>query len=255
MSLKDKFEKIFTKSLFKSILEIISIFVCILFALLLFAIFICIVSNTLVIVPKERIGESIGLIISSVIATGGVVAGFYFNKKQTYKEIVTRERIKWLHKIQEDLSEYLKITSSEVVCGNNKILATKLYYQLIFNINHDKDVVALNLLKNYHKAVLGQSDKIKVYLDLKDEVKIELVLDKGKEDELIFKIRNKSELEKLEEIIKLEELEKINLGKENEKSEEKEELKKEVNLLRQEISKEFTKIFNQTWRDIKGEAF
>ncbi|WP_277221286.1 hypothetical protein [Peptoniphilus vaginalis] len=252
------------KSIFKFLVDIIFLILCFSLAFFLLAIFICIVSNTLVIVPEERIGESLGLIISSVIATIGVVAGFYFNKKQTYKEIVTRERIEWLHKMQEKLANYLEPTSStETTSDPNKkakasvednVTANRLYYELSFNINHHKDADALKALNNYHYARNGKADKIKVNLALMDEVKLELVLDKGEEDELLFIIKDKRELDKLKNLISSGKLEKIKIGKENENFDEGKEFEKELALLKKDLSEEFTKIFNETWGDIKREA-
>ena len=72
-------------------------------------------SNILQLISDDDMGEALGLIISAVITVTGVFVGFYFNKKQTYKEIVTRERIEWLHKMQEALAEFLSITSNTKV--------------------------------------------------------------------------------------------------------------------------------------------
>ncbi|MFR6151911.1 MAG: hypothetical protein ACLUJH_03610 [Peptoniphilus sp.] len=192
--------------------------------------------------------ESLGLVFSACITTMGVFTGFYFNKKQTYKEIVTRERIEWLHKMQKNLAEYLEPTpqTDSGNLGKDNKTANRLYYELIFNINHTKDKDALDALNKYHDLFHGQSDKIKVNLALKDDLKIGLVLDKGEEDEILLKIKNESERDKLKEIISSNELEKIKIGTENENSDEKEKKKK--------VAEEFTKIFNETWRDIKREA-
>ena len=224
MSLKDKFKKFFTKSLFKSILEIISIFVCILFALLLLAIFICIVSNTLVIVPQEKIGESIGLIISSVIATSGVVAGFYFNKKQTYKEIVTRERIEWLHKMQEALAEFLSITSNPKVTNrfkDNKDRARELYYLIIGNLNVKEDKEKKKKKEN-EKENENERDAVELlynYANLKG-LNVELNFVKDEDSE-----KNKDSNDT-----------------------------KSIDELRKEIISKYTEIFNETWNRIKNEA-
>ena len=225
MSLKDKFEKIFTKSLFKSILEIISIFVCILFALLLLAIFICIVSNTLVIVPQERIGESIGLIISSVIATGGVVAGFYFNKKQTYKEIVTRERIKWLHILQDNLSEYLKLTRQGRVEVENLENVSELFYKIIFAINHYKDKEALNAIRKYNDYLIFQGICYEKY-----------------QNPINKNIYSVSAVNKT-------------TSPGNEKKYDVEIMKlQHFDLLREDVESKFVEIFKRVWEDVKGEA-
>lgn len=239
--------------------SIIIFFVYFLLGILNFVSFIPLVS-----LSKFEIDKSTGIVFSACITSIGVFAGFYFNKKQTYKEIVTRERIEWLHKMQEKLAYYLEPTSSTVATSDSNeeakasvednVTANRLYYELSFNINHHKDADALKALNNYHYARNGKPDKIKVNLALKDEVKLELVLDKGEEDELLFKIKDKSELEKLKDLISPGELEKIKIGKENENLDEGKEFKKELALLKKDLSEEFTKIFNETWGDIKREA-
>lgn len=187
-------------------------------------------------------------ILPALIAVAGVYATVANNRRGTYKEIVTRERIKWLHKMQEKLVDYLEPTSqtdSDNSDKDNKT-ANRLYYKLIFNINHTKDEDALNALNNYHNVRYGKPGKIKVNLALTDEVKLELVLDKGEKDEILLKIKNESERKKLKDLILSDELEKIKISNGNENSVE-EEMKKKV-------AEEFTKIFNETWRDIKREA-
>lgn len=239
--------------------------------LTLFWFFNCIVLYDKIDVIRDKIVESYDVIFSTLITVSGVFAGFYFNKKQTYKEIVTRERIEWLHKMQEKLANYLEPTSATIAKSNSdgatsdpnekakasvedNVIANRLYYELSFNINHHKDADALKALNNYHYARKGKPDKIKVNLALKDEVKIELVLDKGEEDELLLKIKDERELKKLKDIISSDELEKIKIGKENENLDEGREFEKELALLKKDLSEEFTKIFNETWGDIKREA-
>lgn len=93
-----------------------------------------VILNTKDLIPRDKIAESYGLIFSALITVFGVFAGFVFNKRQTYKEIVTRERIEWLHKMQEALAEFLALTSenkSELKVKE----ARELYYLIISNLN------------------------------------------------------------------------------------------------------------------------
>lgn len=254
----------FGKKLFNFLEEKVFILFFIILIVLVLATFNSVILNTKDLIPRDKIAESYALIFSAIITVFGVFAGFYFNKKQTYKEIVTRERIEWLHKMQEKLAYYLEPTSStETTSDPNKkakasvednVTANRLYYELSFNINHHKDADALKALNNYHYARTGKPDKIKVNLALKDEVKLELVLDKGEEGELLFIIKDKRELDKLKKLISSGELEKIKIGKENENFDEEKEFEKELALLKKDLSEEFTKIFNETWGDIKREA-
>ena len=161
----------------------------------IFNILVCLILFFLLIKYEDLAFGSIGPVLAALITVDGVFAGFYFNKRQTYKEIVTRERIEWLHKIQEKLAFYLDLTTSnkeerEKLEEDYKNTVDKLYYEIIFNINHRKDKKALKALEKYHKE---------------------------------YEIRRKRELKK--------------------------------DKLKDNVIEEFVKIFNKTWRDIKGEAF
>ena len=129
---------------------------CILIGVLCFNL-LFIVILFLMTIHYKILGESlVGTVLAALIGVTGVFAGFYFNKRQTYKEIVTRERIEWLHKIQEKLAFYLDLTTSnkeerEKLEEDYKNTVDKLYYEIIFNINHRKDKKALKALEKYHK--------------------------------------------------------------------------------------------------------
>lgn len=223
---------------------------------------------------KALSSDLVAKVLSALIAVIGVFAGFFFNKKQTYKEIVTKERINWLHKMQENLSEYLKLTNSimkkdiekivnekekekaKLLIEEKKYKINKLYYEIIFNINHENDIVAYNTIKKYNSLVLGELEKIRVNLAIKEGVKLELVAVAGEEGELLFKIKDKSERNKIKDLIVDGQLENILIAedKDEDKNKDEKELPKEIFLLRKEVSEEFTKIFNETWNRIKEEA-
>ena len=225
---------------------------------------------------KALSSDLVAKVFSALIAVAGVCVGYIFNKKQTYKEIVTKERINWLHKMQENLSEYLKLTKSiqkkdiekivnekkkakaKLLIKEKKDKINKLYYEIIFNINHENDIVAYNTIKKYNSLVLGELEKIRVNLAIKEGVKLELVAVAGEEGELLLKIKDESERKKLIDLIKNEELENILTAEDKDKNKNKDidekELPKEISLLRKEVSEEFTKIFNETWNRIKEEA-
>lgn len=228
--------------------------------------------SILIILYKTHSFDSLAKVLSSLIAVIGVFAGFFFNKRQTYKEIVTKERIEWLHKMQENLSEYLKLTNSimekdiekivnekkkaKLLIEEKKDKIKKLYYEIIFNINHKNDKDAYNAIKNYNSLVLGELEKIRVNLAIKEGVKLELVAVAGEEGELLFKIKDESERNKIEDLIVDGQLENILIAedKDEDKNKDEKELPKEISLLREEVSEEFTKIFNETWNRIKREA-
>ena len=245
-------------------------------ASLLLSIFICIISNSLILIPGEKIGESIALIISSIIAVIGVFAGFFFNKKQTYKEIVTKERIEWLHKMQEALAKFLALTSKDTLDENDKKTARKLYYLIISNLNVEKadgkenDRKAVESLYTY-----ARSKELEVELNFDREIKSNKKTDSNcteshdeKENEIEKSKSNKktdsncigSHDEKENEIEKLKK-DKENLENKIKILENKIKIlenNKDTDLLaglrRKEIISEYTIIFNETWNRIKEEA-
>ena len=207
-------------------------------------------SNILQLIPDNKIGESLGLIISALITVTGVFVGFYFNKKQTYKEIVTRERIEWLHKTQEALAEFLAITSrNDLLNGDNDKLdrARELYYLIISNLNVKEDKDEKN--KNERDAV----ELLYKYVNSKGlDVQLNFVKDEDSEekkdsndtksiDEL------KEENEDLKDQIKTLEDKIKNLRK-------TEEVDPLAGHKRKEIISQYTEIFNGTWNRIKNEA-
>lgn len=233
---------------------------CTLKKFVIFNILILIFLLILIILYKEIIFDLVAKVLSSLIAVAGVFAGFYYNKREKYKEIVTKERIDWLHKMQENLSEYLVLTSSGNAKNIDKDKVTELYYKIIFSINHEKDEEALAAIKNYHRLVLGEPEKITLNLALTQDKKIELLAVPGGEDELLFKIKDKSERDKLKGLIEDEKLKDILIGevkfknKNKGKDKKEKDRSKEISLLRDEVSEEFTEIFKKVWEDLKEEA-
>lgn len=186
-------------------------------------------------------------VIPALVASIGVFEGFKYNRRQAYKEIVTRERINWLHKMQENLALYLELTSYHDKKGKksgqekpDKVQSIedkdykspeRLYHEILFNINHNKDAKAKIALENYHRAYKenwegcqgGQADQ---------DIYIELELCNEEEDKKTFIIKDTEDLSK-------------KIRKNTPKCKEE---------LRKEVEKEFTNIFKKVWKDIKEEA-
>ena len=186
-------------------------------------------------------------VIPALVASIGVFEGFTYNRRQAYKEIVTRERISWLHKMQENLALYLELTSSsdQKGKGSGKKISSqgisdkdegdkspeRLYHEILFNINHNKDVKAKTALENYHRAYKenwkgcqgGQADQ---------EIDIELKAINEDADKKTFIIKDTEELSK-------------KIRENSPKCKED---------LRKEVEEEFTNIFKNVWKDIKEEA-
>lgn len=159
--------------------------------------------------------SNLKVILPALVAAAGVFEGFNINRKKSFKEIVTKERIKWLHRLQNNLSEYLKLTRKGKAEDKDKV--TKLYYKIIFNINHEEDKKALAAIKIYNEYIFRR--------ELEKNIKIR----KG--------------------IIELEsqdthEVKKFTYYK----------YKKNFGKLRSKVEKSFAKIFKEVWEDIKEEA-
>ena len=165
---------------------------------------------------KSLSGNLVGTVLAALITVFGVFVGFYFNKKQTYKEIVTRERIEWLHKMQEALAEFLAITSNSKVKNvlkDKKDKARELYYLIISNLNVKKDKDKKN--KNERDAV---------------ELLYKYAISRGLDVELNFNRNLDSDEDKDSNVTK------------------------SIDELRKEIISKYTEIFNETWNRIKDEA-
>ena len=207
-----------------------------------------------------ELARGVGILLSSIITVSGVYAGFHFNKRQTYKEIVTKERIEWLHKMQDNLSEYLLLTKPNYLMYLDRDRINKLYYEIIFNINHEEDKKALDAIKTYNRLVLGELDKITLSLALTKDIKLELLAIPGDEDELLLKLKDKSERDKLKDLIEEDKQKNILIAngkvknKNKDKDKKEKELTKEISLLREEVSEEFTEIFKEVWTRVKEEA-
>lgn len=159
--------------------------------------------------------SNLKIILPALVAGAGVFEGLNINRKKSFKEIVTKERINWLHRLQNNLSEYLKLTREGKARDEDKV--TKLYYKIIFAINHEEDKKALDAIKNYNDYIFG------------------------KELEKNIKIKKK--------IIELEsqdthEVKKFTYYK----------YKKNFGKLRSKVEKSFAKIFKEVWEEIKKEA-
>lgn len=185
------------------------------------------------ILEKEFI-RRLETILPPLIAVAGVYATVDNNRKGTYKEIVTRGRIEWIHDLRDSLAELMEIMEAYEVSGEEIDQATykkdmrrvkQLYFRIISSLNVDgkKDKELIHI-----RAILSLNN----YLE---DRKLELPLN--------FKINALSFVHYDEEKKELEDcrkLKKFRTYKLNGSSE-------EVMIL-------FTKIYKDTWEDVKGEA-
>ena len=162
-------------------------------------------------------------ILPALVAAAGVFEGFNINRKKSFKEIVTKERIKWLHRLQNNLSEYLKLTRNGKINIEDKDKVTELYYKIIFNINHEDDKddkddkEALDAIKNYNEYIFSK------------ELDKDIIIKDG-----IIEI----------ESIGTNELNKYTYY----------EYIKNYENLRSKVETSFTKLFKDVWEKIKNEA-
>lgn len=171
---------------------------------------------------NAELAQGVGILLSSIIAVLGVFAGFFFNKKQTYKEIVTKERTLWLNKLKDNVSQLIAILDvydGPLNKSKYKMRAKDLFYNIITNLNVNYDRNSNNSGK---EVELNKEAIIYLYLYAKK---------KGLEVELNFE--DKEKIKKCEE-----ELNKVKFSK----AERKFALEK------------FTIIYKTVWKDIKGEA-
>ena len=209
----------------------------------------------LIITYKAYSADGIGSIVAASIAVLGVYYTAMENKKKTYNEIVTRERIEWLHKMQEALAEFLSITSNHKVTNrfkDNKDRARELYYLIISNLNVKKedgkenDREAVESLYNYTISK-GLDVELNFDRNVDGEEKKDYNVTKSIDDSEKEIDDLKDTIKTLEDTMKTLE-DKIKILQESKKVDSLDGHK------RKEIIKQYTEIFNETWNRIKNEA-
>lgn len=205
--------------------------------LIILLLIICI---SLIITYKAYSADGIGSIVAASIAVLGVYYTAMENKKKTYNEIVTSERIEWLHKMQKALAEFLSITSNPKVTNrfkDKKDRARELYYLIISNLNvkeedgkgSERDAVE----SLYYYAISRGLD-----VELNFDRNVDSDEDKDSNESISFKELKKENEKLTKKINTLEDTIKI-LRK-------TEEADKLTGHKRKEIIKQYTEIFNET---------
>lgn len=183
---------------------------------------------------EEKFVARLGTILPAIIGVVGVFATVSNNRKGTYKEVVTRERIEWIHDLRDSLAELMEIMEDIEVTGEEKDQtaykeemrrARQLYFRIISSLNvdgEDEDLIEI-------RAILSLNKYLK---------------DKGLELPLNFKTNELSlnyEDEKKEDL-------------KNNRDKDKYEFY-EIKGTSGEVIGLFTMIYKDTWEDVKGEAF
>lgn len=180
---------------------------------------------------EEKFVERLGTILPAIIGVVGVFATVSNNRKGTYKEVVTKERTRWIQGIKNDLAELMGIMEGglmnfdQVTFKKDIRRVSELYFRIVSSLNvNGEDEELLEI-----RAILSLNKYLK---------------DKGLELPLNFKIRELSFIYYCIENKKLEDCRK------------KKKLRTyEIKGSSEEVIRLFTKIYKETWEDVKGEAF
>lgn len=180
---------------------------------------------------EEKFVERLGTILPAIIGVVGVFATVSNNRKGTYKEVVTKERTRWIQGIKNDLAELMGIMEGglmnfdQVTFKEDMRRVSELYFRIVSSLNvngEDEDLLEI-------RAILSLNKYLK---------------DKGLELPLNFKINYLSF---------------ISYDEENKILEDRREKKKfriyEIKGTSEEVIGLFTMIYKDTWEDVKGEAF
>ena len=180
---------------------------------------------------EEKFVEKLGTILPAIIGVVGVFATVSNNRKGTYKEVVTKERTRWIQGIKNDLAELMGIMEGglmnfdQVTFKEDMRRVSELYFSIVSSLNvNGEDEELLEI-----RAILSLNKYFK---------------DKGLELPLNFKINDLSF---------------ISYDEENKILENRRKKKKfrtyEIKGTSEEVISLFTMIYKDTWEDVKGEAF
>ncbi|MFQ8698345.1 MAG: hypothetical protein ACLR8B_08230, partial [Peptoniphilus harei] len=140
---------------------------------------------------STKLAEGVGIVIAAVISVIGVLIGYIFNKRQTYKEIVTKERKIWLNNLKDNLSEFMAIcemglryTWGKDYCQKME-RAIELYYNIITNLNIKDENDRKKILALYHYAIFNNLDVTLNFEKAKENGEDDKVLESGTREVLM----------------------------------------------------------------------
>lgn len=186
-------------------------------------------------IVEDEFISRLGTILPALIAVAGVYATVANNRRGTYKEIVTRERIDWIHDLRDSLAELMEIMEAYEVSGEKIDQAIykkdmrkvkQLYFRIISSLNvddkKDKKLIHIRAILSLNKYL--KDKKLELPLNFKVNGLSFVYYDEGKEE--LEDSRNKKKFRIYE-----------------------------LNGSSQEVISLFTIIYKDTWEDVKGEAF
>lgn len=140
---------------------------------------------------STKLAEGVGIVIAAVISVIGVLIGYIFNKRQTYKEIVTKERKIWLNNLKDNLSEFMAIcemglryTWGKDYCQKME-RAIELYYNIITNLNIKDENDRKKILALYQYARFNNLDVTLNFEKAKENGEDDKVLESGTREVLM----------------------------------------------------------------------
>lgn len=141
---------------------------------------------------STKLAEGVGIVIAAVISVIGVLIGYIFNKRQTYKEIVTRERKIWLNNLKDNLSEFMAIcemglryTWGKDYCQKME-RAIELYYNIITNLNIKDENDRKKILALYQYARFNNLDVTLNFEKAKENVEDDKDSESGDREVLMY---------------------------------------------------------------------
>ena len=183
---------------------------------------------------EEKFVERLGTILPAIIGVVGVFATVSNNRKGTYKEVVTRERIEWIHDLRDSLAELMEIMEDIEVTGEEKDQTAykeemrrvrQLYFRIISSLNvdgEDEDLIEIRAILSLNKYLKDKRIELPLNFKIRD---LSLVKDDDKKKML--------ENPRVENMYEFHEIEGTS----------------------EEVISLFTKIYKNTWEEVKGEAF
>ena len=141
---------------------------------------------------STKLAEGVGIVIAAVISVIGVLIGYIFNKRQTYKEIVTKERKIWLNNLKDNLSEFMAIcemglryTWGKDYCQKME-RAIELYYNIITNLNIKDENDRKKILALYQYARFNNLDVTLNFEKAKENVEDDKDSESGDREVLMY---------------------------------------------------------------------
>lgn len=161
---------------------------------------------------EEKFVERLGVIIPALIGVLGVFAIVSNNRKATYKEVVTKERGRWIQYLRNDLAELMGILEEsdgrlkdldEVAFKKDMRRVRELYFRIVSSLNvngENEDLIEIRAILSLNEYIKRKGFDLPLNFNLKkikdvdyDEEKKELKDSRDKDDVIVYEISGTSE--------------------------------------------------------------